>query len=70
MWLPKGSGSDGLFEVNVDKAVAAGMTFRPLATLVGDTLEWDRSRRDTPLRGPLTADKEAAVLAAWREKNG
>ncbi|HVE93738.1 MAG TPA: hypothetical protein VNB24_02370, partial [Acidimicrobiales bacterium] len=70
LWVPKGSGSDGLFEVNVDKAVSAGMTFRPLQTLVEDTLEWDRTRRDKPLRGPLTPEKESAVLNAWREKKG
>lgn len=67
LWIPSTSDNAAMLAVSVDRAVAAGMTYRPLSTVVADTLEWDRSRRDTALRGPLSAEKEAAVLAAWRE---
>jgi 2'-hydroxyisoflavone reductase len=54
--------------VDVSRAVVAGLTFRSIDEVVRDTLAWDRTRRDQPLRGPLAPDKEAAVLAAWKEK--
>ena len=66
VWLPSQSEHAGMLAVSVDRAVAAGLTFRPLDEVVRDTLEWDRTRRDQPLRGPLTAEKEADVLAKWR----
>lgn len=70
LWIPKDTDKFAMMDVNVDKAVGAGMTFRSLQTLVEDTLAWDRTRRDTPLSGPLAAEKESAVLAAWRESRG
>jgi 2'-hydroxyisoflavone reductase len=70
VWLPSKSEHAGMLAISVQRAVDAGLTFRSIDDLVGDTLAWDRTRRDTPLRGPLTAEKEAAVLAAWRAKVG
>lgn len=56
----------------VDRAVDAGLTFRPLALTTADTLEWFRAqpseRRE--LRAGLDAEKEAGVLAAWRARGG
>jgi 2'-hydroxyisoflavone reductase len=66
VWLPSKSEHAGMLSVSVDRAVDAGLTFRSIDEVVRDTLEWDRTRRDQPLRGPLAADKEASVLAAWR----
>ncbi len=68
VWLPSTSEHAGMLAVSVDRAVAAGMTFRSIDEVVTDTLAWDRTRRDEPLRGPLTAEKEADVLAKWRTK--
>lgn len=52
--------------VRADKAIAAGLTFRPLAETVADTLLWDATRpADTERRAGLTPDKERAVLQAW-----
>lgn len=42
LWVP--SDRNGIFEVRNDKAIAAGLTFRPLAYTIGDTLEWDANR--------------------------
>ena len=68
VWLPSQSEHAGMLAVSVQRAVAAGLTFRSIDDVVGDTLAWDRTRRDTPLRGPLTADKEAEVLAKWKAR--
>lgn len=53
------------------RAIAAGMTFRPLAVTAGDTLTWWKSlpaaRRDA-LRGGPSPEKEREVLSAWRRR--
>lgn len=61
-----------------DKAVAAGLTFRPLATTMRDTLTWwesvPQARKDAAVsptgRGRFTIvpEQEAAALAAWKAK--
>lgn len=57
--------------LNVEKAVAAGLKFRPLSETVRDTLEWDLARpADTQRRAGLARDKERTVLEAWRERGG
>ncbi len=68
VWLPSMSDNAGMLSVSVDAAVNAGLTFRSIDEVVRDTLAWDRTRRATPLRGPLDAAKEAEVLAKWKAK--
>ena len=46
LWLPEEY--NGFFEIQNDRAVAAGLTFRPLAATVADTLAWDRVRTSEP----------------------
>ena len=59
----------GMAHVDCRRAFAAGLTCRPLAQTVGDTLVWDATRPDdVPLRAGLTPEREAALLAAWREQ--
>lgn len=70
--MPRGN-SLGHTRINYDKAVANGMTFRPLAVTVRDTLDWWASdavpaeRRAEP-RFVLTPDREATIIAAWRAR--
>ena len=72
LWVPEGDGEyAGLHQVNIDRALAHGLTFRPLADTVRDTLAWAATRpADTPWRAGLTRDREAQVLAAWRVERG
>jgi 2'-hydroxyisoflavone reductase len=56
-------------ETRIDRAVEAGLTFRPLAETVQDTLTWWDTlpaERRGDLRAGLDPEKEARVLAAWR----
>ncbi len=48
---------------DTSRAVAAGLTFRPLTDTVADTLAWDRARPDEPLRAGLTPERETELLA-------
>ena len=42
LWIPEEY--NGIFLVNSDKAIAAGLTFRPLSDTKKDTLTWDATR--------------------------
>lgn len=69
LWIPAASG--GLAAVDVRKAVASGLTFRPLADTVRDTLAWAGTRpADYALRAGLSAEREAALLAAVGSGSG
>lgn len=69
LWVPESSEEIRHFlGVNNERAVRAGLTFRPIGETVRDTLAWDATRPpDTPRRAGLTREREAEVLAAWRE---
>ena len=55
-------------DVSIEKAVAAGLTFRPLAESVCDTLAWGMKRpHDAPRRAGLAREREREVLAAWAQ---
>jgi len=56
-------GGDGLAQTNVAKAVADGLTFRPVADTIRDTLAWDAThgRRDVG----LTPHRERELLELW-----
>jgi 2'-hydroxyisoflavone reductase len=63
----------GMTSIDSGRAIAAGLTFRPLETTVRDTLAWwptvPAERREAP-KFALTPEKEAEVLAAWRARSG
>lgn len=66
-WMP----GDGLSFVSVERAVAAGLTFRPLARTAYDTIEWDRTRpaeERENRRAGISREREAEVLAAWHAR--
>ena len=61
LWIP--DAANGIFEVRNDKAIAKGLTFRPLETTVRDTLEWDRHRpMDETMKAGLPREREWALL--------
>jgi 2'-hydroxyisoflavone reductase len=68
LWLPAGMGHDGLSAVDVSKAVAAGLTFRPLVDTCRDTLAWDRTRGGAGMAAQLTREREAELLGAWKAR--
>jgi len=72
LWIPETNAEmAGFLRVSSDKAIAAGLTFRPLADTVQDTLDWDRSRpADTEYRAGMKPEREAELLAAWRARTG
>jgi nucleoside-diphosphate-sugar epimerase len=68
LWVPaREADMAGFSAVSCAKAIAAGLTFRPLADTIRDTLAWDATRPAVPeLRAGLKPEREAELLAAWR----
>ncbi len=67
LWVPETDPTmAGFSQVDCGRARAAGLTFRPLADTVRDTLAWDRTRDPAgPRRAGLDPAREQEVLAAW-----
>lgn len=66
LWVPAEHAGFDTFDCR--KAWAAGLTFRPLAETVRDTLAWQATRpADYQWRGGLKPEREAELLQKWRE---
>jgi 2'-hydroxyisoflavone reductase len=67
VWLP---GPDGnVHTCSIDRALAAGLTFRPLADTIQATREWMQSHpNQPPADGTLAGEKEARILAEWHAR--
>ena len=68
-WMPPGPENQGWSRFSIAKALAKGLTFRPLADTARDTLAWAKTRpaeRQATMRAGLKPEREAEVLAAWR----
>ncbi|MEJ2384250.1 MAG: NAD-dependent epimerase/dehydratase family protein [Xanthomonadales bacterium] len=69
LWVDADGPQAGSLAWSSQKAIDAGLTFRPLAATARDTLAWFRTlpaERQAVLRAGLDAEREAAVLAAWQ----
>jgi 2'-hydroxyisoflavone reductase len=70
--MPVWTGEEsGMARTNITRALAKGLTFRPLAETARDTLAWFKSQpqdRQSKLRAGLAPEREAEVLAAWKKK--
>ena len=71
-WQPPYGRTAGYERRSGAKAVAHGLTFRPLAVTAKDTLDWHKTRsaeaQAATLRGEINGigmEREAEVLAAW-----
>jgi 2'-hydroxyisoflavone reductase len=75
VWVSPAGSSAGFHMRNNARALAAGLTFRPLAVTAKDTLDWNKTRPEAELTaladgkvGGVSAAREAEVLAAWKAK--
>ncbi len=73
VWSYTGASTVAFSTSVIEKAKAAGLTFRPLATTVRDGMAWYHSRpaaEQEKLRAGLTLEREKEVLALWHAKQG
>jgi len=77
LWIPKAD--QGMLAVSIERALASGLSFRPLAETLRDTLAWaqsDDAQRAPPERisaGPkpqvgLLPERERELLAEWAQR--
>lgn len=55
-----------------ERGVAAGMTFRPIAETIRNTMSWWNETRDESYAWRyygMKSDREAELLKLWHEKN-
>ncbi len=71
VWVPGQGESAGFSRHRNDRAIAQGLSFRPLADTVAATLAWfdaQPEERRATLRAGIKPEREAEVLAAWRAR--
>ena len=72
VWVPMDGDLKGIMTVDISRALGAGMTCRPLADTVEDTLAWWHSlpekRRNGDMRAGITPEKEKEILKAWHQR--
>lgn len=71
VWVPDTTETAGFARVDIARALAAGLRFRPLAETVRDTLAWFDEQPDdrrAHLRSGLSAEREREVLGAWHAR--
>jgi 2'-hydroxyisoflavone reductase len=73
VWQPPYGATAGYQRRDASKAIAKGLTFRPLAVTAKDTLDWHRTRPEKEQLATLNGEinglpmvKESEVLAAWK----
>jgi len=68
IWTPPNGPEAAYDQVNINKALSKGLTFRSLSDTTAATLDWFRKQpvdRQTKMRAGLKPEREAQVLAAW-----
>ena len=70
-WAMLRGNEEGMMSIRIDKAIAAGLEHRPLATTLKDTLAWwpsvPEERRNKPAFA-ITPEIEALALEHWHKK--
>lgn len=71
VWVPPSDDMAGFSSFSNQKALEAGLTFRPLADTARDTIEWHATRpveaRENMGSG-ISAERERELLAAWHSR--
>jgi 2'-hydroxyisoflavone reductase len=67
LWVPDEEGA-GWDTISPARAIADGLTYRPLQTTIRDTWRWDLARdRNVPLKAGITAEREVRLLQAFAD---
>jgi 2'-hydroxyisoflavone reductase len=63
-WVPEEMA--GILAADVDRAVGAGLSFRPLSETVRDTLGTHAGKPDAQFEAGISRKREQGLLRAWR----
>ncbi len=67
LWISDAVGWPGFLAVSVERALGAGLVFRPLTETIRDTWEWDHQRTE-PKKAGMKPEREDALLAEWFQR--
>jgi 2'-hydroxyisoflavone reductase len=73
VWIPARGDTAGASRRANARAIAAGLTFRPLGATAAETLAFWKTlpaERQSKLRAGIAPDREAQVLEAWKARKG
>jgi len=75
VWVPDRPDNPAWSRRKIDKALAAGLTFRPLDVTARETLAWNKTRPQAELEAlaqgklaGMSAEREAELLKLWKTK--
>lgn len=71
VWVPNQGDTAGFHHRDVRRAVAVGLTYRPLAETARETLNWFREQpveRQGALRAGVSAEREGELLSKWKRR--
>jgi 2'-hydroxyisoflavone reductase len=67
-WIPANDEKwAGFLQVNIDKALEDGLSFRPLSETIRDTLAWSEQRKTAFAKG-MTPTREQQLIADYRQR--
>jgi nucleoside-diphosphate-sugar epimerase len=72
LWVPEMNPAlKGVMAINSDKAIAAGLAYRPLDKTIRDVVSWNRARQNGhEMRAGLKREREVELLRSWRAAQG
>jgi 2'-hydroxyisoflavone reductase len=69
VWIPGQDETFGFHRRDISRAIAKGLTYRPLPLTAADALAWFRTlpiERQSKLRAGISPEREAELLAELR----
>jgi 2'-hydroxyisoflavone reductase len=67
LWLSPERNMPGFLNINAQKAIESGLTFRPVSATISSILEWDCLRKNIERQAGLDQQKEKEILALWKQ---
>jgi 2'-hydroxyisoflavone reductase len=75
LWIPEYFPLDGetgpwkgSFCISIEKAVDAGLSFRPLENTIYDVYQWEKTRQNTERKAGISREREEELLKVWIQK--
>ena len=75
LWIPESFPLEGETEpwkggffISIEKAVNAGLSFRPIEETIYDVYQWEKSREDIERKAGILRRREQELLEAWFQK--
>ncbi|WP_335869001.1 NAD-dependent epimerase/dehydratase family protein [Bacillus sp. 2205SS5-2] len=68
LWIQKKEEMRGFSQINCEKALKSGLSFRPLAETIKDTYDWSETRtKDIEKRAGMNENREQDLLKKWTD---